>query len=446
MIPDAARRIPVVSISGTNGKSTVTRMIAHILGRSGRHVGFTTSDGIAVDGRMIEPGDWTGPGGAAAILGRSDVDVAVLETARGGILLRGVGYASNEASVLTNISADHLDLQGIHTLPELAAAKATICRITKPDGWVVLNADDRHVAAVAGLVRARVALFSLNPDASPVLRAHVERGGRAYVVRRGALAELEAGATHRIVDVDEIPAALGGLARHNVANALAAAGGARAMGATIEQVADGLRDFRPSADRSPGRLNLFRHGKRVVIVDFAHNEAGLEALLDVADGIAGGGAARTWPVVAIIGTAGDRPDDTIRGIGRLAGARAGRVVVKETLPYLRGRERGEMVALLLAGIAEGAAEARRHPGGGARDAAATPVHETEVAALRSELALAAGADGHGRPDQPAVIALMCHAERDAVYRLLADLGARPVDAPADLRALVPRLTARPHRR
>ncbi len=308
MISDASRRVPVVSISGTNGKSTVTRMIAHVLGRAGRHVGFTTSDGIIVDGRMIEPGDWTGPGGAAAILGRSDVEVAVLETARGGILLRGVGYASNEASVLTNVSADHLDLQGIHTLPELAAAKATICRITKPDGWVILNADDRHVVAVAGLVRARVALFSLDPEASPALRAHVARGGRAYVVRRGALAELEAGATRPILDIDEIPVTLGGLARHNVANALAAAGGARAMGATLEQVADGLRDFRPSADRSPGRLNLFRHGRRIVIVDFAHNEAGLEALLDVADGIAAGGAARTSPVTLIVGAAGDRPD------------------------------------------------------------------------------------------------------------------------------------------
>ena len=245
--------------------------------------------------------------------------MAVLETARGGILLKGVGYESNEASVLTNVSSDHLDLQGIHTLPELAAAKATICRITKADGWVVLNADDPHVAAVAGLVRARVAFFSLEPDRSPLVRAHVERGGRAYVVRRGALAEIDGGETRPIVEIDEIPVTLGGLARHNVANALAAAGGARAMGATLEQVADGLRDFRPSAERSPGRLNLFRHGRRVVIVDFAHNEAGLEALLDVADGIAGGGAARTSPVTLIVGTAGDRPDDTIRGIGRIAG-------------------------------------------------------------------------------------------------------------------------------
>lgn len=445
MVPDADRRIPVISISGTNGKTTVTRMIAHVLAGAGRRVGMTTSDGIVVDGRMVEPGDWTGPGGAAAILGRSDVDVAALETARGGILLKGIGYASNEASVLTNISSDHLDLQGIHTLPELAAVKATICRITKPDGWVVLNADDPHVIAVAALVAARVAFFSLEAEPpTPVLRRHLEAGGRAYAVRRATLVEVEAGETQPIIRIDEVPATLGGLARHNVANALAAAGGARAMGATIEQVADGLRDFRPSADRSPGRLNLFRHGKRVVIVDYAHNEAGLEALLDVADGIAGGGAARTWPVTVIIGTAGDRPDDTIRGIGRIAALRAHRVVMKETPSYLRGRDREEMIAMLRAGLAEGAAEVTDAGRPAAVDPASVPVYESEVAALRAELAVAGGPDAAGRPDQPAVIALMCHAEREDVFRLLSNLGARPVDTPAELRALVPRLTSRPH--
>jgi cyanophycin synthetase len=420
-------------------------MIAHVLGQAGHRVGMTTSDGIVVDGRMVEPGDWTGPGGAAAILGRGDVDVAVLETARGGILLRGIGYASNEASVLTNVSSDHLDLLGIHTLPELAAVKATICRITKPDGWVILNADDPHVAAVAALVAAPVAFFSLQAEPPPFLAAHVEDGGRAHLLRRGMLVEVEAGETRPIVRIDEIPATLGGLARHNVANALAAAGGARAMGATIEQVAAGLRDFRPSADRSPGRLNLFRHGKRVVIVDYAHNEAGLEALLDVADGIAGGGAARTWPVTVIIGTAGDRPDDTIRGIGRIAALRARRVVIKETPGYLRGRDREEMIAMLRAGLVDGAAEvtAAGRPGG--VDPAAVPVFDSEVAALRAELAVAGGPDAAGRPDQPAVIALMCHAQRDDVLALLANLGARPVDTPAELRELVPRLTPRPHR-
>ena len=182
---DADRRVPIVSISGTNGKSTVTRLITHILLRAGRHVGTTTSDGVLVDERMVEPGDWTGPGGAHQILARRDIDVAVLETARGGIVLRGVGYESNDASVLTNVSSDHLDLQGIHTLPELAEVKSTICRITKPDGWVVLNADDPLVAAVARRVQAQVALFTLEADASAIVRRHRERGGRAYLVRGG---------------------------------------------------------------------------------------------------------------------------------------------------------------------------------------------------------------------------------------------------------------------
>ena len=148
---------------GTNGKSTVTRLITHILLRAGHHVGTTTSDGILVDERMVDAGDWTGPGGAAAILRRSDVDVAVLETARGGLVLKGMGYESNEASVFTNVSSDHLDLQGIHTLPELAEVKSTVCRVTKADGWTVLNADDPYVAAVARRVRSRGRLLLDGP-------------------------------------------------------------------------------------------------------------------------------------------------------------------------------------------------------------------------------------------------------------------------------------------
>ena len=434
MIGDADRTVPIISISGTNGKSTVTMLITHILVQAGRHVGSTTSEGIYVDGRLVQPGDWTGPGGAAAILERGDVDVAVLETARGGILLRGVGYASNDASVITNVSSDHLDLQGIHTLAELAAAKATICRITRADGWVILNAEDPHVVAIAGLVKARVAYFAVDPDRAPALADHVARGRPAYVLRRGALLEVDGGEAREICRVDEVPLALGGLARHNVANALAAAGGARAMGASLADIRAGLREFRPTAELSPGRLNIFRLGAHVVIVDFAHNEAGIEALLVVAGGLAAGGAARTWPVTAIIGTAGDRPDDALRGIGRIAAAHSDRIAIKETLPYLRGRSREHVVAELRAGI-EAAG----------RDVAAVPVYETEVEALRAELAIAAGADTRGRPDQPHVVVLLCHAERDAVFALLAQLGARPVDTAADLRALIPRLSARSSR-
>jgi cyanophycin synthetase len=347
-----------------------------------------------------------------------------------------MGYESNEASVLTNVSADHLDLQGIHTLPELAEVKSTVCRITRPDGWVVLNGDDPLVAAVARRVRGRVAYFSGDPRGigSPVVRRHVAAGGRAYLLRDGWLTEMDGRTARPIVEVVRIPLTIGGLARHNVANALAAAGGARGLGATIEQVRDGLVDFRPSAERSPGRLNLFRVGSRVVIVDFAHNEAGIAAVLDVAEGIAAGAAGRAAPITAIIGTAGDRPDDTLRGIGRIAAQRAQRVAIKETRHYLRGRSPASVVGELLAGVIAG--------GGAAGD---VPVYESETSALRAELNGAAG-HGHGRGvDAPRVIVLMCQEDRDGVFRLLDDLGGRPVDVASELTALVPRLQDRPRR-
>ncbi len=409
-IRDEARHIPVVSITGTNGKSTVTRLITHILLRSGRRVGTTTSDGILVDEQLVEAGDWTGPGGAAAVLGRSDVDVAVLETARGGLVQRGIGYESNQASVFTNVSSDHLDLGGVHTLAELAEVKSTVCRITRADGWVVLNADDPYVAALARRVRAKVAWFSIDLPGSAVLARHRVKGARAYTLEDGYLVAREDGAAVPFLAVADLPVALGGLAPYNVANALAAAAGARAMGATLEEVADGLRDFRPSAELSPGRMNLFTLGQRIVIVDFAHNEAGAEAILAVAAAVAAGAGATsvtapvTAPVTAIIGTAGDRPDDTLRGIGRITAGRAQRVAVKETRAYLRGRPAADVVRLLREGLAEGGA-----------NLADVPVYETEVAALESELS---GADA------PQVIVLFCHEQRDEVFALLAQLGAK----------------------
>ena len=439
-IRDADRRVPIVSVSGTNGKSTVTRLITHILVLAGMRVGTTTSDGVLVDERLIDQGDWTGPGGAAQILGRSDIDVAVLETARGGIVLRGVGYESNEASVLTNVSSDHLDTQGIHTLPELAEVKSVIARITRPDGWVVLNADDPFVAAVSRTIRARVAFFSLAGDRSPVVRRHLAAGGRAYLVRGGDLVEVDESRALAVAEIAALPITIGGLARHNVANALAAAGGARALGASLAEVRDGLADFRLTTDRSPGRLNLFRLGSRIIIVDFAHNEAGVEAVLDVAEGIAAGGAGRTAPITMIVGTAGDRPDDTLRGIGRIAAARAQRVAIKETLKYLRGRTRESTVGELLAGIREGGVAA-----------ADVPIYETETAALRGELngtglnGTGAGGRERGRTDAPRVVVLMCHEERDEVFRVLEELGARPVDVATELATLVPRLQTRPRR-
>ncbi len=402
-IRDDARRMPVISITGTNGKSTVTRLVTHILRLAGRRVGTTTSDGILVDGQMVEPGDWTGPGGAAAILSRDDVDVAVLETARGGLIQRGMGYESNDVSVLTNISSDHLDIAGIHTLAELAEVKATVCRVTRPDGWVVLNADDPLAAAVARRVRANVAWFTL--AAGPAARAKARRAHeRSYAVMNGALVERNGGTVRPLVAVADVPITLGGLARHNVANALAAAAGARALGATLEQVAAGLRDFHPSPELSPGRLNLFTLGLATVIVDFAHNEAGAEAILHVARGLAAGA-----PVTAIIGTAGDRPDDTLIGVGRISGDLADRVVLKETRTYLRGRGPDDVLRLLREGLADAG-----------MDAGHVPVHPTETAALEAELT------GDAATGHPRVVVLFCHEQRAEVFELLARLGAKPL--------------------
>ncbi|HEX2755451.1 MAG TPA: Mur ligase family protein [Candidatus Limnocylindrales bacterium] len=451
-IRNADRRIPIISITGTNGKSTVTRLITHILKVAGRRVGTTTSDGILVDERLVEPGDWTGPGGAWQVLERSDIDVAVLETARGGLVLRGMGYESNDASVVTNVTSDHLDLQGIHTLPELAEVKATVVRATREGGWAVLNADDPLAAAMTRRIRANVAVFSLGVGSggSAVVRRTVAGGGRGYILRDGWLIEIDGsrgdggyakagdGAVsgspveHRIIEVDRVPITLGGLARHNVANALAAAGAVRGIGVTLAQLRDGLADFQPSSERSPGRLNLFRLGSRIVIIDFAHNEAGVNAVLDVAEGIAGGAAGRMAPVTVIIGTAGDRPDDTLRGIGRIAGKRAQRVAIKETLKYLRGRSRESIVGEILGGVAA----AGRTP-------ADVPVYESETEALRAELAR--NGEGAARPDAPRVIVLMCHEERTEVFALLTELGAHPIDVASELTTLIPRLQGRPRR-
>jgi cyanophycin synthetase len=419
-IRDADRRYPVVSITGTNGKTTTTRLIAHILRESGKRVGATTSDGIVVDGEMVERGDWTGPGGAGAILHRDGLDVAVLETARGGILLRGVGYESNEASVVTNVSSDHMDLQGIHTLPELAEVKGVIARITKPSGWAVLNADDRHVAGIARTVRAKVAYFSLEGDRSARVRRHLRTGGRAYIVRDGWLGEAEGERWRRIAALAEVPVVLGGVARHNVANALAAAGGTRALGATLREVAAGLRSFVLTTEDSRGRLNVFRDDRRVVIVDFAHNEAGVTVLFDVVDAVArslgqDGGRA---PISTIVGLAGDRPDDTLRGVGRIIAGKTDRFVLKEMLHYLRGRTRQSVLGQIRAGAREG---------GWKR---AIPVYIDEPTALAAEL------DRTEAPERREIIVLLCHEDREGVYRLLADRNLRPVDDPTDLAALV----------
>jgi cyanophycin synthetase len=403
-------QVPTVAVTGTNGKTTVTRLVAHMGRCAGLRVGWSNTDGIYLDGELLEAGDWSGPGGAARVLAQPGVELAVLETARGGILRRGVGVAHNDVAVVTNVSADHLGLGGIHTLDQLAEVKATIVRITRPSGWVVLNADDPRTLAMRRQSRARPFLFALDPDA-PGLREAQSEGGRAATVLDGDLVVLDHGRVERLLPLLDVPVTLAGLSAPNVANALAAAAAGIGVGLPREAVLEGLRTFHPDPAQNPGRMNVLDLDGRTVIVDMAHNEASLHALLEVARGLCRGGGR----VLAMVGTAGDRPDELIRSLGEIAARRADRVVVGEKERYLRGRDRADMPRLLR----EGAAVV------GVTD---VPVHPTELAALQALAAEAAPGD---------VCALMAPAERDELLAWLRDRGARLLD-PAELRERVVR--------
>ena len=342
-------RIPVISVTGTNGKTTTTRLIAHLIRAGGRIPGWSSTDGIVIDGETVDDGDWSGPGGAARVLADPRVEVAVTETARGGILLRGMGTAVNDVSVVTNISADHLGLLGVHTIEQLAEVKSVVVRITRATGWTVLNADDPLVRAMRSVSRARPWFYSPDPE-NPFLAQALEAGGRAITVSDGDIVVLEKGLDpRRVIAVTQVPLTLAGISRVNVANVLAATAAALAVAVPLEAVREGLRTFTSGTRHNAGRLNLYRVGGVCLVLDLAHNEASLASLLQVAAGLRSGGGR----LAAVVGTAGDRTDEAIHAMGTIAATLADQVLIAGRTKYLRGREPGEMETLWRAGAAEG---------------------------------------------------------------------------------------------
>src|SRR2546421_354014 len=248
--------MPVVAVTGTNGKTTTVRLLAHLARIAGRRVAYTSTDGVYVDNELVEAGDYSGFGGAAKALSNPRVDFAVLETARGGLLLRGIGTSHNDVAVVTNVTADHLDQHGIRSLDQLAEVKATITRITRPQGWDVLNADDPRVLAMRRLAAGRPWLFSLDAD-HPAIRTTLAEGGRAISVLDGALVVMTSRRhAHRLLPVEEVPVTLAGISSHNLRNAMAAA--AAALGAGIPEKAV----VEPARTRSRGRVRPFTGGTR----------------------------------------------------------------------------------------------------------------------------------------------------------------------------------------
>ena len=252
-------KVPVVAITGTNGKTTTSRMVAHIARTQGRHVGWSSTDGIYVDGVLVEGGDYSGPSGAGRVLAHREVELAVTETARGGILLKGIGLTRNDVSVVTNVTADHLGLHGIDTVDQLAEVKAVVPRITRKDGWAVLNADDPRVYAMRSVVKAQPWVFSRDPD-SPGVRETLSDGGRATTVIDGWVSVLTPNSDpDPLVELVDVPMTLAGLSRFNVENTLAAASAALAVGIPRDVVVEGLTHVPPRRRAQPGPHELL-HG------------------------------------------------------------------------------------------------------------------------------------------------------------------------------------------
>ncbi len=340
--------VPVVAVTGTNGKTTTTRLIAHLVKTGGRIPGWSSTDGIFIDGQQVDDGDWSGPGGAARVLEDPNVQVAVTETARGGILLRGLGIATNDVSVVTNISADHLGLLGVHTVQQLAEVKSVVVRVTKPTGWCVLNADDPLVLGMRRFTRARPWFYSPDP-ANPHLAEALDAGGRAVTVLAGEIAVLSKGSDPiRIIDLADVPLTMAGASRVNVQNALAATAAALAVGVKRDRVREGLRTFAADATHNAGRLNSYLVESTAVVLDLAHNEASLSSLLEVTAALRLPGGA----LGVVTSTAGDRSDEAIHAMGAMAAAAADVMVIAGKSKYLRGRPAGQMDDLWAGGAAE----------------------------------------------------------------------------------------------
>jgi cyanophycin synthetase len=391
------RDVPIALVTGSNGKTTVVRLVAAVARAAGRAAGISSTEGVTVQGRTVAEGDFSGPEGARRVLRRRDVEVAVLETARGGLLRRGLPVERARAAVVTNIAADHLGEFGVSSLEELAETKLLVARAVNQGGRVVLNADDATLVRAAERVRAPIVWFSLDV-ASKVVARHLDAGGRAALLDGESLVLLGGtGAREVLSRVADLPIAAGGAARYNVANALAAAATAEGLGLPLDAVRETLCRFGLDPTDNPGRANVYERDGVRIVVDYAHNPHGIAALAAALERVP------SKRRLVMIGQAGDRDDGAIREMARTTLAlRPDRVVAKEMDAYLRGRALGEVPGII-------ADELRR--AGLPADAVATV--SGELAGVREALDWA-------RPGDLLILAL--HQERGRVEGLLRSRG------------------------
>jgi cyanophycin synthetase len=367
--PGSTSRIPIVAVTGTNGKTTTSRMISHIFKGMGRKVGMTSTDGVVIDERLVIRSDASGPRSARMVLQNPRVDFAVFEVARGGILREGLGYERNDVAVVLNVQPDHLGLRGIDTVEQLADVKAVLVEAVPRDGHAVLNADDPLVRAMRRRCSGQVVWFSMDEPGSEtrdMIEKHCRRGGKALVLNpseRGEMIVVKHGPREmQLAWTHLLPATFGGRARMNVQNALAAAAAAFAAGAPLHDIRQGLRSFSTNYYLAPGRLNQVDVDGVNVIVDYCHNAPGMRMLGDFVDKF--GDSLETVHDLArpsrigIIATAGDRREQDMRELGHIASQHFDVVIVREDA-NARGRARGEVAGLVVEGVQQGIAEGAR---------------------------------------------------------------------------------------
>jgi cyanophycin synthetase len=373
------KSIPVAMVTGTNGKSTTVRMSASIISAAGISAGVTSTDFIRVGDTIIDHGDYSGTGGARTLIRHAGTQMAVLEVARGGLLRRGLGVPVADVAVIINVAADHLGEYGINTVPDLIATKFIVHRGLSENGVLILNADDAGIAAYAkGLgddLKKRIRWFSLSSD-NETVRQSLSCGGPAYVVRNGFLAELSSDGEEPIAAISEMPSALNGAARHNISNALAAVALTRVLGIGYGAIRQGLVDFQSNPSDNPGRGNWFEHRGVRILVDFAHNEHGVNALAEM---VARFPATRR---VLTIGQAGDRRDDEIAAMTRAAcGLKPDLLMISRLPGYERGRSSQAVIDVIrTTALGEGLVEA------------AVSEYDEPVAAVRAALEMACEGD------------------------------------------------------
>jgi cyanophycin synthetase len=390
--------IPVVLVTGSNGKTTVVRLLAAMASEAGLAAGITSTEGVSLGGVTLAEGDYSGPSGARLLLRRPEVELAALETARGGLLRRGLSVDRATVAVVTNVADDHLGEFGIQDLDTLADVKLLVARAVHETGAVVLNGDDPRLRSRGARLSAPVVWFTLEPDQRWLSR-HLAAGGRAAVCTEGALVLAEGARRTPVARIEDVPMAMGGAARHNLANALAALGAAAVLGLPTEAIGRALMRFGTAGDDNPGRANMVELGGVQVVIDYAHNPHGMTAMAGV---VASLPARRR---LVLLGQAGDRPDEAIRELARAAlTLRPDRVVVKDMERYLRGRRPGEVPGIM-------ADELIRH--GMPADSISRP--GSELDAVRDALTWARPGD---------VLLLAVHQDRAAVLELLERLRAR----------------------